>query len=145
MVRKIRYNTILRVNTTRLFKKYNPIKFAIIPTLTLNYKKKFVNCRGAPDESTCLTCFFRCPSTLTLICMNSYNVSANKVNSIHYCFANVHVFECDGLGPHYMISLVVDFIRKGQIVYNWRFVDNSTVKAFWIFVILKLTDSAKNK
>ena len=34
----------------------------------------------APDETTCLTGFFRCPSALALICMKLFNICANKLS-----------------------------------------------------------------
>ena len=49
------------------------------------------NCRGAPDETTCLTSFFRCPSASTLICMKLFNVCANKLSlslSLSYFVVN---------------------------------------------------------
>jgi len=58
----------------------NLIKFAIIRPSTLNHGKNLWNCRGAPDETTCLTVFFRCPSALALICVKLFNVCANKLS-----------------------------------------------------------------
>ena len=58
----------------------NLIKFAIVRPSTLNHDKNLWNCRGAPDETTCLTGFFRCPSPLALICMKLFNVCANKLS-----------------------------------------------------------------
>ena len=37
---------------------YNLIKFAIIRPSTLNHDRNLWNCRGVPDETTCLTGFF---------------------------------------------------------------------------------------
>jgi len=56
------------------------IKFAIIRPSNLNHDKNLWNCRGAPDETTCLIVFFRCPSALALICMKLFNVCANKLS-----------------------------------------------------------------
>ena len=58
----------------------NLIKFAIIRPSTLNHDRNFWNCRGAPDETTCLTGFFRCTSALALTCMKLFNVCANKLS-----------------------------------------------------------------
>ena len=55
-------------------------KFAIIRPSNLHHNKNVWNCRGAPDETTCLTDFFRCPSALTLICMKLFNICANKLS-----------------------------------------------------------------
>ena len=55
-----------------LFKKYNFIKFALIRPSTLNHDRNIWNCRGTPDEATCLAGFYRCPIALTLICMKSF-------------------------------------------------------------------------
>ena len=57
----------------------NLIKFAIIQPSTLNHDKNLWNFPGAPDETTCLTVFFRCPSALALICMKLFNVCTNKL------------------------------------------------------------------
>jgi len=40
----------------------NLIKFAIIRPSTLNHDKNLWNCRGTPDETTCLTGFFGVPA-----------------------------------------------------------------------------------
>ena len=40
----------------------NLIKFAIIRPSTLNHDTNLWNCRGAPDETTCLTVFFGVPA-----------------------------------------------------------------------------------
>jgi len=37
---------------------YDLIKFAIIRPSTINHDRNLWNCRGAPDETTCLTVFF---------------------------------------------------------------------------------------
>jgi len=58
----------------------NLIKFAIIRPSALNHDKNLWNWRGAPDETTCSTGFFRCPSALALICMKLFNVCANKLS-----------------------------------------------------------------
>ena len=56
-------------------------KFAIIRPSNLHHNKNLWNCcRGAPDETTCLTGFFRCPSALALICMKLFNICANKLS-----------------------------------------------------------------
>ena len=57
----------------------NLIKFAIIRPSTLNHDKNLWSCRGSPDETTCSSGFFRCPSALALICMKLFNVCANKL------------------------------------------------------------------
>jgi len=56
------------------------IKFAIIKPSTSNHDKNLWNWRGAPDEITCLTGFFRCPSAIALICMKLFNVCANELS-----------------------------------------------------------------
>ena len=61
----------------------NLIKFAIIWPSTLNHDRNLWNCRGPPDETTCLTGFFRCPSALASICMKLFNVCANKLSLSH--------------------------------------------------------------
>jgi len=66
----------------------NLIKFAIIRPSTLNHDKNLWNCRGAPDETTCLTGFFRCPNALALICMKLFNVCANKL-SLSLCLSSL--------------------------------------------------------
>ena len=55
-------------------------KLAIIRPSNLHHNKNLWNCRGAPDETTCLTGFFRCPSALALICMKLFNICANKLS-----------------------------------------------------------------
>ena len=47
-------------------------KFAIIRPSPFNHDRNLLNCRGAPDETTCLTVFFRCPSALSLICTKMF-------------------------------------------------------------------------
>ena len=42
----------------------NHIKFAIIRLSTLNHDRNLWNCRGAPNETTCLTVFFSMPQRL---------------------------------------------------------------------------------
>jgi len=51
-------NCIDRPAECNLFTKYSLIKFAIIRPSTLNHDRNLWNCRGAPDETTCLTIFF---------------------------------------------------------------------------------------
>ena len=46
---------------------YNLITFALIRPSTLNHDRNVWNFRGAPDKTTCLTGFFRCPSALILL------------------------------------------------------------------------------
>ena len=73
----------------------NLIKFAIIRPSTLNHDKNLWNFRGAPDETTCLTGFFRCPSALALICMKLFNVCANKLSlslSLYNTCTKIHVW-----------------------------------------------------
>ena len=60
------------------FQNNNLIKFAIIQPSTLNHDRNLWNCRGSPDETTCLTVFFQCSSALALICMKLFNVCTNK-------------------------------------------------------------------
>jgi len=64
----------------QLLQNNNLIKFAIIRPSTSNHDRNLWTCRGAPDETTHLTVFFRCPSALTLICMKLFNVCANKLS-----------------------------------------------------------------
>ena len=59
---------------------YNLIKFAIIRPSTLNHDRNLWNCRVAPDETTYLTGFFRCPSALALIWTKLFNVCVNKLS-----------------------------------------------------------------
>jgi len=61
---------------------YNLIKFATIRPWTLNHDRNVWNCREAPDETTCLTAFFRCPSALALICTKLFNVCAKNSLSL---------------------------------------------------------------
>ena len=55
-------------------------KFAIIRPSNLHHNKNLWNCWGAPDETTCLTGFFRCFSALALICMKLFNICANNLS-----------------------------------------------------------------
>jgi len=79
-----------------LFKTITFIKFAIIRPSTLKHDKNLWNCRGAPDETTCLTAFLRCPIALALICMKLFNVCANKLS----------LFLCEGWSRHDLHILV---------------------------------------
>jgi len=75
---RIPRNCVDHPTDCNLFQKCNPIKFPIIRPSTLNKDKNLWNLRGVPDETTCLTGSFWCPSSSTLICMQFSNVCANS-------------------------------------------------------------------
>jgi len=68
------------VSRLQPLQNYNLIKFAIIRPSTLNHDRNLWNCRVAPDETTYLTGFFRCPSALALIWTKLFNVCVNKLS-----------------------------------------------------------------
>jgi len=118
-------------------RKYKIIKFAWIRPSTLNQDRNLWNCRGVPEETTCFTVFFQCPSALTLflheivqcLCQETLSLSLSKINKSRN---KLQQLKLENVVPKWLNPLYKTFwmtpITQAVKTENMSFSNNWTLK-----------------